>query len=267
MELNTGKVISFVLSREAAEGGFSFAQTTPRTLDDTYYALRTLELLGYDYQSQKTLEYIKGIWIDRFTPAKIVYQATYLFRLLHTDCHSRLADLIALKLSSSDYSLKDLYFLLSSLRYLHSAPKINPMLRSQITRLSILDLRTMDNVLRQLLLMHQLHIPFDRTTYVEWIKRSQNGDGGFGFYPGTTSFLENTYYALKALSVLGSEPVDLQGCREFVQSCQASNGGFGRQSITVPQLNSTYHAMFSLLRLEKMERQGALDQELKGGYN
>jgi len=254
MELDVEKVISFVLSRETEEGGFSFARTTPRTLDDTYYALKTFELLDYDYRSQKTLEYIQSIQVDEFTPTKIAYQASYLFRLLHVDRHAQLKDLIARRLSSSYHSLKDLYFLIFSLRNLCSIPEVNHGLISRISRPSISDLRTMDNVLRQLLLMRQLDIPFDRNVYMEWIRSSQNGDGGFGFFPGTSSFLENTYYALRALSLLESQPRDLQGCRYFIQRCQASNGGFGRQSIAVPSLESTYHALSSLFRLERMEQ-------------
>lgn len=197
------KVISFVLSRETEEGGFSFAKTTPKTLDDTYYALKTFELLNYGYRSQKILEYIESIQVDELTPPKIVYQASYLFRILQ--------------------------------RNLRSTPEVNHKLKSRISCPSISDLRTMDNVLRQLLLMHQLGIPFNRSVYVEWIKNSQNGDGGFGFLPGTSSFLENTYYALRTLSLLSSRPRDLQGCRCFIQRCQASNGGFGRQNHHRPQ--------------------------------
>jgi len=250
--METRKIISFVLSRETAEGGFSFAQTTPRTLDDTYYALKTFEALGYDYQSCKTRKYVRGVQVDKFTLSKTLYRLAYLSCRLHLHAHEHLTDLIVLRLSTADYSFDDLYFLVSSLAYVRPVPPISHAPGSRIFCLSVQDLRTVRHVLRQLFLMGRMDIPFGRARYVEWIRNTQNGDGGFGFYPGTTSFLENTYYALRALELLESEPADLEGCRRFVQGCQASNGGFGRQSISVPRLDSTYHAVSSLDRLDKM---------------
>jgi hypothetical protein len=254
MELDRERVISFVLSRETAEGGFSFAQTTPRTLEDTYYALRTLDALGYDYRCHKTLEYMRHIPLDRYTPPKTVWQVVYLSQLVRVDAHDGVGTLVALKLSTmnSHQSFQDLFFLLRSLSHVRPECHITHRLRSRVFHLSIADLRTMDNVFRQLLLMRQMGIPFSSSTYGAWIRSAQNGDGGFGFYPGTTSFLENTYYALRALELLGSAPVDIEGCKRFVQGCRASNGGFGRQSITVPRLDSTYHAVSSLARLYGM---------------
>jgi len=260
MELDVEDVVAFVLSRESAKGGFSFARTTPPTLDDTYYALRTLERLGHAYAAPKTREYVVGFQVSPFIPPKNIYQLAYLCRFLRLDHHGSLAGLIASRLLSPDscLNLKGLYFLVSSLPYLHLAPDVHlPSLRSQVLRLAASARRMMDHVLRQLALMCQLGIPFDEEAYAEWIGRAQNGDGGFGFYPGTTSFLENTYYALRALSLLRSSPPDLQACRAFVQNCRASNGGFGRQSVSVPRLDSTYYAVSSLLILGEMERRQA----------
>ena len=250
---NVEGAISFVLSRETDEGGFSFAETTPRTVDDTYHALRTFELLGYGYESDKTLRYVQGLDLDRYTPPRRVWETVQMFRLLGADLDHRLSDQIVTRLCSSpDLSYGSLYFLLSSLPHLPHAPEVGVELRFRVSDPSIPSLRTMDNVLRQLLLMRQLDMDIDGPMYAEWVRRAQNGDGGFGFYPGTTSFLENTYYALRALDLLGSEPIHFQRCEEFVQRCQIAGGGFGRQMITVPRVDSTHHAVASLLILERM---------------
>jgi hypothetical protein len=39
------QTIGFIFSREQPEGGFSFAGKMPPTLEDTYYAVRTLKLI------------------------------------------------------------------------------------------------------------------------------------------------------------------------------------------------------------------------------
>ena len=90
-----------------------------------------------------------------------------------------------------------------------------------------------------------------------WLQRSQNGDGGFGFFPGTTSFIENCHAALAALSLLGAKPVDLDGAREFVVSCQTGRGGFGRSQRAAPFLDASWHGVASLRLLEEMEKRSA----------
>jgi hypothetical protein len=81
----------------------------------------------------------------------------------------------------------------------------------------------------------------------------QNGDGGFGFYPITTSYMENTYCALEILSKLDSYPMRIDLCREYILGCQTKSGGFGRAPISFPFIESTFQAVKGLFMLEKME--------------
>jgi prenyltransferase beta subunit len=95
-------------------------------------------------------------------------------------------------------------------------------------------------------------IDFNRQEIIKWVQLCQNGDGGFGFYPGTTSFMENTYCALEILAKLGSSPVQTELCQRYILSCQTKNGGFGRAPASFPFIESTFHAVMGLLLLEKM---------------
>jgi len=88
---------------------------------------------------------------------------------------------------------------------------------------------------------------------VDWLRRSQNGDGGFGFFPGTTSFIENSHSALAALSLLGAPPVEPEEARAFVVSCQTGRGGFGRSPRAAPFLDASWHAICSLQLLAAMD--------------
>jgi hypothetical protein len=85
-----------------------------------------------------------------------------------------------------------------------------------------------------------------------WLRRSQNGDGGFGFFPGTTSFIENCHAALAALSLLGASPRDPANARAFILSCQTGRGGFGRSPKAASFLDASWHGVASLRLLEEM---------------
>ena len=87
-----------------------------------------------------------------------------------------------------------------------------------------------------------------------WLQRSQNGDGGFGFFPGTTSFIENCHAGLVGLSLLGARPIDLGNVRAFIISCQTGRGGFGRSPRAAPFLDASWHGVASLRLLEEMEK-------------
>jgi hypothetical protein len=86
---------------------------------------------------------------------------------------------------------------------------------------------------------------------ISWFRASQNGDGGFGFFHGTTSFVENCHYCLQALTVLGAEPVDPEKARRFITACRTASGGFGRGIRAAPFLDATWHAVASLVLLNR----------------
>ncbi|HSR35670.1 MAG TPA: prenyltransferase/squalene oxidase repeat-containing protein, partial [Desulfurivibrionaceae bacterium] len=85
---------------------------------------------------------------------------------------------------------------------------------------------------------------------VAWLRQSQNGDGGFGFFPGTTSFIENCHSALAALALLGAKPAEPEEARAFVVSCQTGRGGFARNPKAAPFLDASWHAIRSLALLD-----------------
>jgi hypothetical protein len=96
-------------------------------------------------------------------------------------------------------------------------------------------------------------VPFEREEIIQWVQSCQNGDGGFGFYPGTTSFMENTYCALEILSRLGSLPLRGEDCRQYLLNCQTKSGGIGRAPMSFPFIESTFHAVTCWLLLDTME--------------
>jgi hypothetical protein len=81
---------------------------------------------------------------------------------------------------------------------------------------------------------------------VAWLQGCQTGDGGFGFFPGTTSFIENCHYALAGLRLLGAKPSYPDKARRFLVSCQTGSGGFGRSPRAAPFLDATWHGLAAL---------------------
>ncbi|MCF6291308.1 MAG: hypothetical protein L3J03_09985 [Desulfobacterales bacterium] len=94
--------------------------------------------------------------------------------------------------------------------------------------------------------------PADVAAVVTWLQRSQNGDGGFGFFPGTTSFIENCHACLAAMTLLAARPVAPVNARAFIFSCQTGVGGFSRNFSAAPFLDATWHAVVSIRLLEKI---------------
>lgn len=90
-----------------------------------------------------------------------------------------------------------------------------------------------------------------------WLRRSQNGDGGFGFFPNTTSFIENCHAALAALRLLQAQPLAPANARDFILSCQTRRGGFARSPKAAPFLDASWYAIAGLCLLEEMERRPA----------
>jgi len=123
--------------------------------------------------------------------------------------------------------------------------------------------RYVSDILKVVYLFNELKEEFNKVVYVKYLQDCQNSDGGFGFHPGTTSFLENTYYSLKALTILHARPKEIEKCKQFIVSCKINAGGFGRQSITVPTIESTYYAIKSLKLLRMIKRADTSDSKNK----
>lgn len=89
-------------------------------------------------------------------------------------------------------------------------------------------------------------LPLPNPELIAWLQACQNGDGGFGFFPGTTSFIENCHACLRALAFLGAKPLDPELAASFLSGCQTAGGGFSRGGRAAPFLDATWHALASL---------------------
>lgn len=248
--LELSKVIQYLREREKKEGGFSFAPELYPDIEDTYYAIRIFQLLNVGVDQNKTANYLKNIDLKEVGFPRAAYMLLYIHLSLGIVLPRQLIDL-----SSKDWTgfamLDVQYFsdemgrlLGRHLKPLHSSSpfqfQTNESLQTLRKKVSILLDRDID---------------FDKGQIIRWVQSSQNGDGGFGFYPETTSYMENTYCALEILLKLDSAPMEIDLCQNYIISCQTVRGGFGRAPASFPFIESTFHAVAGLFLLARMERE------------
>lgn len=246
--LELSKIIQYLKDREKEEGGFSFVPDLYANIEDTYYAIRIFQLLNVNVDRNKTANYLKNIdWKGTGFP-RAVYMLLYIHLSLGIELPRQLIDL-----SSKDWSgfgILDTQYFSDAIGKLLNQPLKPLLFRSPFQFHRWENLQSLRKKI-SVLLDHG--IDFDKQEIITWVQLCQNGDGGFGFYPETTSYIENTYCALEILSKLGSLPIQNDLCRKYILSCQTKSGGFGRAPQSFPYIESTFHAVTGLSLLEKME--------------
>ena len=250
-----GGVEGFFLQRRKRQGGFSATPRLPATIEDTYHALRSLDIL-----SRMGIQVSGGLFEGHspFLKAKLdegAFGMENLFRLVWSLRYLGIIDrdeaamtvwpLVQERITGH---LEDLFYLKRLAKLLNGLPgelgeagpfdAESPVSAHETTGLRrarmyiFLNDRRMDEA--------------SRSRWIEWIWACQNGDGGFGFMPWTTSFMENCWYALDVLNLLGSGPEDIQGLVSFILSARSASGGFGRKNLGVPFPETTYQALSCL---------------------
>ncbi len=247
--LHVQKIVRYLEDREKVEGGFSFAPDLYPDIEDTYYAIRTLQLLRTEANREKTASYLKNInWMEADFP-RTAYMLLYLHLFLGIALPPPLVEL-----TQKDWSR---FQILDTQYYSDEIQKLLKQPLKQIPSQTHFQFHGKDNLqsLRKKVSVLRNHgVELKRQEIVRWVQLCQNGDGGFGFYPGTTSYMENTYCALEILSKLDSSPQEIGLCREYILNCQTKSGGFGRAPMSFPFIENTFQAVAGWFMLEKMEK-------------
>jgi len=260
-QVDHAALLEFVLKRRKATGGYGATPRLPATIQDTFQAVAILLVLGEETstpQSEPALaEYLARMlavpWLGIDTT----------FRLLFT-CHLCGLGMDAARLRSHltaslnrDASLAAIYHARRIAReILGEEADFRGSGRSVMLPVPC----AVGDVARYLFVKKMDGQPAAGAGELAgWLQRSQNGDGGFGFFPGTTSFIENCHAALAGLSLLGARPLDPGNLRAFLLSCQTGRGGFGRSPKAAPFLDASWHGIASLRLLEEMEARPAGD--------
>ncbi len=242
-------VLEFFLARKKVDGGFGASPRLPATIEDTYYALRSLVALrhnGYHVPQSALAGHGKFLikkLLEHDRSPRSSYQLFWCLRAL--DIERPQGDKEAFRVRAGQYNLEDLFYIRRM-----GAGCVEPSYFIELQK----GVRTVRDLRMFLYLFRENISSGQRSRWIDWILRCQNPDGGLGFMPGTTSFLENCYYGIRVIRLLGDFPLDKRALYTFVLSTRSGKGGFGRRNMGVPFPSSTWHGVGTLLALEQIEK-------------
>ncbi|MEM2838478.1 MAG: prenyltransferase/squalene oxidase repeat-containing protein [Thermoplasmata archaeon] len=260
------RLIEFVFSMENASGGFNYPRCTPASIEETYFGLSILEGIGFDYRNPKTVSYLDSIVLRKNTSLKHLYQVLASYRILCLDNKMKDIDRILISLDANRITrLADLYYYALLCKGLNRELNIPKKWQNALVQSMSKGQKHISTCQRCVTICEMAEIDCDKESIISWVQKSQNPDGGFGFYPGTTSYLENVWAALDCLEKLRAKPLSPGSCAEFVMSCASRAGGFGRQKQALPTLEHSFMAVESLRILDSIVRSGNADVEGRSG--
>ncbi len=254
-------VLEFVKQRQKSTGGFAATPKLPATVEDTYHSLRIISSISPKIQPQYTQEVASWTklttFLARFMEGDIelgprgIYQLLWCMKFCKTLPESERVYTILKGNLPRNLHREHLFFALRIIKDVLEVDGRSRLMGTLVeTRIQglfsgILKRRFMDLIIDQGLEWHMI----SKEKAAGWFSACQNPDGGFGFMPGTTSYIENCHYGLSALTLLGSWPADGKACWNFIMGCRTKSGGFSRNSNAAPFLDATWHAVKSLLIL------------------
>lgn len=246
------KILDFVLARRHETGGFGAAPTLPPSVEDTYLALRILEYM-VPRAGDEIPAVIHDPCLEEFLQdpedreewhAKTGYHYLYCCRVAGIVPDRQWARQFASDRLKDSTGLADHFYCRRMLQEIGD----NPFTDSFRIRW-----RSAKELWMALVLTdgHPGKLGAGREDLIAWIRSCQNPDGGFGFLPGTTSYMENVHSCLRALALLKAGPADPAGAKGFILRAWTASGGFARKNGGAPFLNATWHAVASLSHLQK----------------
>jgi hypothetical protein len=272
LEESVEGIISFCLMREHESGGFSAGRYMPATVEDTYHAIRCLELLttrasgGISNRPTPPAMISPEIHIN-FLKTKLRQEWNNSRRLFHIlYCIRTLAPQALSETEPVVSGLRVRKFLVERIRTMPALDECFFALRTAAmlgnkASLPLDNLRSLTDYsitsvseLRMLLYL-AVHSGDGTkpdglcTRWLPWLQRCLNHDGGYGFFPGTTSYVENVYHAVESFRLMDALPEETAKTAGFIRACRSARGGFGRRCQGVPFPDSTWYAAAVLFYL------------------
>ncbi|MGB9712642.1 MAG: prenyltransferase/squalene oxidase repeat-containing protein [Dissulfurimicrobium hydrothermale] len=250
-------VSSFVLARRKDTGGFAATPRLPATIEDTYHAVNIFGLIDkfyrhctvtpdyYPKEDGALLRYFSIPFHSLPDDPKTVFRFLKCLRIIGLDIDDdAILSYVSAQLNTP-FSLQRWYYLARILNEVLDAGSAFVGIVSKGPR--YFTWRTVDEARMGLYLARiGCGIELDEIKMAQWLKDCQNEDGGFGFLPQTTSYIENCHFCLDTLLSLGVAPKDADAAFDFIMGCHTAVGGFARNGMAAPFLDATWHAVASL---------------------
>jgi len=248
IHVHAGRVIEYFRVRKKEGGGFGQTPRLPATIEDTYYALRCLRVLK-EASIPIPPELLKGhesfllrLWRKDLVDPRAIYQLLWSMGFIGINL-----DIPIIRYSKVK-TLDNLFYMA---RIQNEFMKKGPLEKG--ANVQAREVRTVKDLRMYLYLNKGSLIEEEKEGWARWLIECQNPDGGFGFMPGTTSYMENCHYAVEAMGYIGITPCAPRALLNFIASSKSARGGFGRKNMGVPFPSSTWHAMGTLYNLSLMD--------------
>ena len=271
--IRASSIADYVSQRQNADGGYTFAQWSESSAQDTYYAIEILKMLGVQPQRRKTTtNFLKKLQEadGSFDSIKVAYYVTRSLKELGTTPSRGVEEYVLLAQESVQR-------LLGSVEINIEASSDTETLYLSLETLKLLGKPTESETLPELVLNLRNHDgSFGKSGYsriasvyyalaslkllgynvnslegtLMWVRACENPAGGFARNPRDFDpylILEDVYYGLKALRVLGETSLYPSLNRELIGKFQNGNGGFRRSIfLGISTFEDTYYALSSL---------------------
>jgi hypothetical protein len=268
--------LAFIMARRKESGGFSATPRLPATIQDTYHALNIINLsrrfdrtTGDESSILATgnvrtylavcLRFLSSIGINT------TFQLLWACKSTGVEFdHAAVETAVHAKMQNAE-SLAEWYYCARILSEILKKNHLVTAAGQDITAVLDRTWRCVEEAWMHIYLARVIgrELSLPESELVAWFQACQNGDGGFGFFPGTTSFIENCHACLRSLALLGSQPMDLDRAALFLTGCQTAAGGFSRGGRAAPFLDATWHGLASLSLLSSipLDHGGAVHSE------
>jgi len=249
MQEDTVKGIpNFVEARRKETGGYAATPRLPATVEDTYHALRILEELGDgSYLNDSALkDYLSQVAETDWVTARTTFHVLFACRLAGVPANENRTMAAVERRVRAPFDLAERYYCARIMKEVLGVA--DDTVVKTIGEYIPDDWRTAAELWMILYLTNAKRTdrPAQRNDLIAWLQVCQNDDGGFGFLPGTTSFIENCHTCLRVLALLGDKPLDIDDARAFILACRTASGGFARIQGATAFLDATWHAVAGL---------------------
>jgi len=264
------QVINYIDRCHLEDGGYFFARIPPSSGTDTYYAVKSLALLGVKPPKPKAtaaffLEQIKDGTLSSITGIFTAVEVLNELGLI-TDELKKYAQnkILALQNKAGGFGAQDnIYIEVSSeLEETYRAVKILKTISAAFDEQAVTDVlcylknpdggygRDVRSTLASTFYATAIHKLLGADTQklactAAYLRRRENNWG--------VQYIEDLYWLAEGLANLGEKPLSPRRITQFVLECQRQNGGFARVPImSIPTLEYTFYALSILKQVSAL---------------
>jgi hypothetical protein len=261
------KINDYVVNRQNQDGGYTFCQGAESNAQDTYYGLSIQNLLGQSFPfPEKTVEFLKSTHLDSIYS---IYYVAKAFLLLDEKINGGIVNGLRSIINSKRYfGFQEVFSEVSSeFTTTFMALELANLLKMDVDVKEItewlLSFRNGDGGFGpnghsninstyyatasfMLLKSDQL----DLHAAAKFVRACEKPYGGFTVTPiNYEPYMEQTYFGVQTLDLLGEQCRYPSQTVDFVLSCQNSNGGFARSDLGISSFIDTYCAVVLLQKI------------------